>query len=485
MDTETAPEAHRIVIDQRPLPVLLIVRYRRALSLILLGILFAWALTHEPPSGLSVEGWRCLCVFGLAVALWISNIIPMVITGLLVICLLPGVKILPADEAYSLFGNEAIFFILGAFIIAGASIESGLSRRIALFLLTTIGTTPRRLLAAIMGGSAFMSFWMPEHAVAALLYPVVREAAVSLGIQKGKSNYGKMLFISLAWGCSIGGVGTFLGGARNPLAVGMLYDYHQVSIGFFEWMVAIVPVVILTLPVAFILLLRAFPTEVVNISAAREILAADRKRLSRVTSREALVGGVIVTTVLCWMVFSDDVGVASIALASAVVLFALNLINWEEAAKNIGWGILIFYGAAISLGVALDQTGAAEWLATGMLGAFSDPSPFKVAALIVVLSMLLTQCMSNAAAVAFLMPIGFGLAQANSLDPKILTYCVAVPAGLSFMLPIGTPPNAICFASGYYRISDSVRSGFLLTLFSVGVFLFIARFYWPLVGLDF
>ncbi len=75
-----------------------------------------------------------------------------------------------SKEAFALFGNNAVFFILGAFILAAAVIETGLSKRLALFMLNKFDGTPKKLLAGIMLTCALLSFIMPEHAVAAMMF---------------------------------------------------------------------------------------------------------------------------------------------------------------------------------------------------------------------------------------------------------------------------------------------------------------------------
>jgi sodium-dependent dicarboxylate transporter 2/3/5 len=91
--------------------------------------------------------------------------------------------------------------------------------------------------------------------------------------------------------------------------------------------------------------------------------------------------------------------------------------------------------------------------------------------------------MSNAATVAVVLPICFGLFDTVSLDPRLAVFAVAVPAGLAFSLPVGTPPNAIAISSGFYRVSDSVRRGVLLSLTAWILFILTALIYWPLIGL--
>ena len=121
--------------------------------------------------------------------------------------------------------------------------RTGLSKRLALLLLIPFGKSPGSLRNGILIASAFLAFWMPEHAVAAIFFAIVLEIVHTLELKPLRSKYAASLFIAMAWGAIIGGVTTYLGGARNPLAVGMLQETFGMSVGFLEWVVAVIPVV--------------------------------------------------------------------------------------------------------------------------------------------------------------------------------------------------------------------------------------------------
>jgi sodium-dependent dicarboxylate transporter 2/3/5 len=153
------------------------------------------------PEGLTPEGQKALSIFVLCAGLWISHVIPLHITSILAILLISLLGVMDTKEAYALFGNEAIFFILGAFILAAILAQHGISSRLATFLLSTFGKSPVALRSTIYLFCAFMSFWMSEHAVAAMMYLIVFELATALKLMPMRSNYGKTLFLAMCWGC--------------------------------------------------------------------------------------------------------------------------------------------------------------------------------------------------------------------------------------------------------------------------------------------
>ena len=166
---------------------------------------------------------------------WITGALPLVITGLLAIVLLGMCGVMTPRTAYSLFGSEAVFFVLAAFMLAAAVNYRGLGRRVAMMVFARYGKTPHGLIRAIYLLSALMSFLIPEHAVAAIVFPIVLNLANSLEPAARRTRYPTALFLAMAWGTNIGGIATLLGGARGPLALGILTESTGVTISFTRW----------------------------------------------------------------------------------------------------------------------------------------------------------------------------------------------------------------------------------------------------------
>ncbi|MEK7773160.1 MAG: DASS family sodium-coupled anion symporter [Deltaproteobacteria bacterium] len=473
-----------IEIDTRPIWLILLLRALRPAFFITVAVLFIYFITLPAPQGLTPEGQKAIAIFILCLVFWVTNAVPLAITSLFAIVLVPLLGVLTKRDTYSLFGNEAVFFILGAFIIAGAIMHSGLSSRIALNIMDRFGGSPRRLLLSVFLLAASLSFFMSEHAVAAMLFPIVLEIAKSLNLRPGKSNYGKLLFFALAWGCVIGGVGTFLGGARVPLAIGILKETTGGTIEFLDYTIAVLPLVVVMLLVGYALLTRFFPIDVAGVESAGHVLKRRLKGLGKMSYNEYAVGTVLAVTVLAWMFLGGSLGLAAIALSSVMVLFVFRLVRWKDIEEYVNWGVILMYGGAIVLGTALDKSGAASWLVNGAIGRVAS-APWAVFAVFSLLSILLTEAMSNAAVIAVLMPVSIGLAQKLSMDPAIVTYAIAVPAGLAFMLPMSTPANAIAVSSNYITVRDMARGGAIMCVTAWVVFNIVAAFYWPLIGMGY
>ncbi|HJO56825.1 MAG TPA: SLC13 family permease, partial [Nitrospinaceae bacterium] len=201
-----------IIVDRRPMPIVILDRLRREILLVLFFATFFILVSSEGPADLSPEGYKVLCVFFLCVSLWATNLIPLSITSLLAIAAIPIMGIMGASEVYAFFGNKAVFFILGVFIISAAMIACGLSARLSMWVIDNWGDTPSRLLMAIYCFAAISSCFMSEHAVAAMMFPIVMEIVSALNLKNENSVFGKGMFFALAWGCIIGGTATVFGG---------------------------------------------------------------------------------------------------------------------------------------------------------------------------------------------------------------------------------------------------------------------------------
>ncbi|NER35472.1 MAG: SLC13/DASS family transporter [Oscillatoria sp. SIO1A7] len=438
-----------------------------------------------PMPGVEWEARLSLAVFGVAVFLWGTNILPLPVTGIIVLLLLPASGAVSHEDAYAYFGNRAVFFILGAFILSSPIVRSGLSTRIALAVVSRFGKTQEKLLASILGMAAMMSCVITAHAVAAMLFPIVLEVVRAAGVKPG-GRFGLAAFLALAWGVVIGSNTTLLGGARGPLALGILRNVTGQSISFVQWMVWCFPLVVILLSIAY-LLIRAMAqggekAEKVSLSAARRFLEARNKRLGKISKREILTAGIMVVTIGLWVTEGDTWGLDTVAFFGACSAFVLGVADWREVEEDVNWGIVLMYGSAIALSAALSSTGAASALTKLLLGSGIN-SPLLILGTIAFMSMAMTEFMSNAAAVAVLLPVALALAEKYGIDSRAMTLGVVVPSGLGFMLPVSTPALAIAVSSGFVRPLSVMRWGVWLDLMAGLLFIAMSQLYWPLVGL--
>ncbi len=480
--SSVAHELEEIIVDTRPIALVLLSRSLRPFILLAGALAFALLMRAAPPTGLDVAGERALAVFAIAVIYWVSGALPLMVTSLLVLVLLGVSGVMPVRNAYALFGNEAVFFILAAFMLAAAVSHRGLGRRIALRVFGRFGRRPQALVLSVYLLSALMSFIIPEHAVAAIVFPLILDLATSMGLRAGHSRYATALFLAMAWGVNIGGIATLLGGARGPLALGIMSEATGRTISFMRWTIATLPLVVTLLAIGYAVLSFYFPSDLESLDRREDELSRRAGDLGRMTFDEKAVAIILALTVLAWMFGSRTYGFAGIAILAVVALFVFNLLSWREVEEYVNWGIILMYGGAIALGAALQRTGAASFVANSTLGTIHSPP--VMLAILSLAAQLLGEALSHSAVVAALVPVGLGLASRFGLDPRGVMLSVTIPAGLTFILPVGTPANALAYSGGYLRTRDLIVPGSLMLLSAwIGLNLMM-RFYWPGIRLS-
>ena len=476
--TESTPD---IIVDRRPMVLVILDRLRREILLALFFAVFFFLISLEGPVDLSREGYKVLCVFFLCVSLWTTNLIPLSITSLLAIAMIPMMGIMNASDVYSFFGNKAVFFILGVFILSAAMIACGLSTRLSIWVIDNWGANPSRLLMAIYFLSAFSSCFMSEHAVAAMMFPIVLEIVNTLGLRKEDSVFGKGMFFALAWGCIIGGTATVFGGGRVLLGVEILEKTtHNASIGILEYTKLSFPLVFILFICGWVVLKLFFSPDITDIEPVHQVLQKKLKSMGAVTIKEKGIACVMILTLIAWFCFSEDIGIANIALISIVLLFVLNLINWRMVEEHVNWSIILMYGGAICLGEVMSHSGAALWLAKHAFEGTASPIIFLL--LVAILSTVLTNFMSNSAVIAVLLPPALSMSDTYGISPSMVAMTVILTSNFAFMLPIGTPASAIAYSSRFISIGEMVRTGSLLSLLGMVAFATLLFFYWPLLG---
>lgn len=455
---------------------------RRVAKLALPVLLLLIVLMLPGPEGLSWEGQAMFGVLLFAAALFILQPIPLGLAGIVVIVLPLILGVTSVSQTFSTFGNSAVFFLIGAFIIAATLERTPLHKRVSLYFLKVAGRSPRFLVLATMLSGASLTLIMPQHGVIILIVPVIMYIVVGIGLVPLKSNLAKAVMIGAAYGCTIGSLGTPLGGARNPLTIGFL-RLEGIHISFLRWMVLSMPVVVLSLLAVWIVLILVFPPEVRDLRRGKEIIESEVEDLPPIRGKHITVIGVLLLVVLGFIILPTlfDVELSLIALIGAVAVFLAGGMNWDDVENKIPWGIILLYGGAISIGIHMADSGAAEWLAKQLLDV-TGGHVFLSILLVVLLSKILTEFMSNTAAVSILLPIGYAVFTEAGLPPEMGAMLVALSGGLAFMFLISTPGNLISFSSGYFNQKDLLKAGIIANVVTIGIILLVAYTYWKWIG---
>lgn len=453
-------------------------------------------LLVSPPEGLSVEGWRTAGVALLMATLWITEAIPIPATALLPLVLFPALHLAPIKDAAAPYSNPVIYLFLGGFVISIAMQRWNLHRRVALGIIATMGTRPTRIVAGFLVASALISMWVSNTATALMLLPIALSVVQLIPADPaGGSTHrqlGTVLLLAVAYGSTTGGMGTLIG--TPPLALLAAYTdkIYSFQIGFGQWMLLGIPVVVLTLPIVYLVLTRvAFRLGGEEIAGLRELISVERAKLGRFSRGELAVTLVFVGTALAWTcqpliarvlpLFSDT----TIAMTGALVLFLIPVglrkgefvMNWEST-KGIPWDVLLLFGGGLSLSGIIEKHGLSTYLGS-LCGNLDGLPVILIVAIICFGILMLTELTSNTATAATFLPVAGAIALSLGQNPLLFLIPVALAANCSYMMPVGTPPNAIVFGSGHITLPQMARAGMWLNVILVpvlvGMVVFLGR----------
>ncbi len=457
-------------------------------------LLGALMLSLPVPEGLTREGMVVLTMSVVAIILYITEPIPLPAVALLIIVgqvLLAGLD--SSNVAKSLM-NDSVLFIMGSLMLAVAVVKQKLDKRIAWLIVRMTGPKTSRICFGISAVSGVLASFVGEHTVAAMMLPVgVTLITLTSEDPKKVRNLAVVILLSIAYGCSIAGIATPSGGARNAIMIGYWKEFffdpadpatRKFIVDYREWIIYAYPMFLIQLPFVTLILLTTFRPEYRNLSRAVVRLRA------QVNSAGPMKGSDWATIVLFgmilvgWIMASDLVGMGTVAVLGAATFLVAGLVRWEDINSGVNWGVILLYAAAISLGVEMKETGAARWVAESFLGILSPLGAGEglgLWAAVATLTTLVTNTMSNGAAVAVLGPVVLKMAVVADESPIVIGFITAVSSAFAYLTVVGTPACTIVFASGYLKSTDFLTAGWKMTVFSIIMMLLAATVYWPLL----
>lgn len=425
-----------------------------------------------PMNGLSYPGHAAIALLVFAVIMWATETVHLAVTSLIILFIQPIIGVESFDNAVIGFANPIIFLMIGGFIIAEAIRKSGLATRLTYAMLNKFGTSPDRSIFVAVFSTGLLSAWIENVVAFAMLLPIIKEIIPLMGVddpEKGKSNFAKAMVLGASYGSLAGGFGTEIGTAPNLMAAA------YTNIPFVNWMIFGFPLAIIMLIIIWKLLGRLFKPEVEGIVGGTETISNKMESLGPMTNVEKKSLVILLFTIGLWVTTSiTGLNSYSIALIGAVLFFIFKVIDWKDAQNGVDWGLIVFFGGALSLGAALLQTGAANWLINdivAMLG--SNPSTILITVVLMIIAVSITQVMSNIALSAILVPLSVTLAAAQGQPVGTYAVPVAIACSLSFMLPMADPTVAMAYGTGYVKIKEILKAGVPLVVIGIIVTIFI------------
>ncbi len=443
------------------------------------------ALTHPAKATLALLTWMAIW--------WLTEATHITVTALLPIALFPLFDIASIKDATSPYASHIIFLFLGGFIIAIAIQRWHLDKRIALGILTKIGSSPSRIVAGFMLATALLSAFISNTATTAMMLPIgLSIIALVCDKQAHQTAFATCIMLSIAYAANIGGIATVIGTAPNLFVASFIRNAidtpFQQDISFLQWSKIGVPVVCILLPITWWLLSKIiYRVDKIELQHSYQSLMQQKNALGKMNFEEKAVCGVFGATVLLWLsrsflqkvefMFNETTYMplagltdSSIAIFAAITLFLIptksnkssTILQWGNL-RDLPWGILILLGGGLSLASAVKANGVTEFIGA-QATILSIMPPLLILLIIISSVVFLTELTSNTATTATLVPVLAAIAPVLNIHPYLLVIPAAIAASCAFMLPIATPPNAIVFASGHIQMQEMRKSGFWLNL---------------------
>ena len=451
-------------------------------------------------AGLNPQAHTLAGILLLTIIWWITEPIPIALTGFLSVTLCVVLGAVPADPAnkfsavkiaFAPFADPAAFFLLGGMFLGCAMMRHGLDRRLALSVLTMrwSGRNPTTLLCSLGAATALVSMWISNTAATAMIYPValgivyeLTAAGGYLGESFPRSRYASMLLLITSYASTVGGVATPIGTSTNVVAMGYFRnaEYFGRPIDFLRWCTVGLPLM-LALFVALLLWMSWLGrTSALDMAGIRSYLHEQRRQLGSWNRGEKNTLVVFLIAVSMWITpgilalfsttardwFSRHFPEEAVAMLIPVLLYMLP-IDWRNRQftlssgdfGKIDWGTMMLFGAGLSLGALMTSTKLAVTFADAVHRHFPGDDVWVITALAIAGGILLSEITSNAATAIALIPVVFSLCNNAHVDPMAPLMGVTFGASFGNALPVSTPPNAIVYGSGLIRVRRMVISG--------------------------
>ncbi|WP_162415565.1 SLC13 family permease [Cyclobacterium roseum] len=466
------------------------------IGLILGPLAFLGIYFFATPEGLSDSGVALLAITFWIAIWWITEAIPIAATALLPLVVFPLTGVLGIKATSIPYSDPMVLLYMGGFMIAVSIEKWNLHKRIALRIISYLGTDLKKIILGFMVATAFLSMWISNTATSLMMLPIAVAVVVQIshGNDTIKKSLGQSLMLGIAYSASIGGLATIIGTPTNIILTGVVKNTYGIEISFGEWMLIGFPISVGLLFICWYYLVNwafQFPKSL-QIAGGKEEIKRQLAQLGAISIQEKRVLWIFMGVSLSWItrsfllqkyipVLNDTI----IALTGVLLLFVIpagnekkeRLLDWKVAEK-IPWGILILFGGGLALAEGFQETGLANWIGEQFI--LLQNVPFWLFLLLIIAAVnFLTEITSNVATASMLLPILSAVALAMGVHPFGLMVGATMAASCAFMLPVATPPNAVVFGSGYLTIPVMMKTGFFLNLLSIVFILFLTLFYVP------
>lgn len=431
---------------------------------------------------------------------FLTECIPLPAVAFCVGLILVFTGVVSRKQVAMLYWSDACWFIMGSLMFAAAFVKTGVDKRVCLMIFKKLAVPHVRWITLIFFViiSPLASF-ISDHALAAMFLPIgmlLYQNSLTREVPEDPE-LAKMLMISIAMACNIGGFGAPSGGARNVIMMTYLEDMFGFDIGYFQWVSYAMPFVLVMIPLTWLVTNWRFKPKITSLAPAMEHLKNEIGKMGGWNRKQIIA--LIIFLVMLWGWFTEKIffnlgiypvrlGIGVIAIAGALAYILAGIVNWRDYQEKVDWGVVWLYAGAIIFGRTLDSTGAAYWLARTCIDALAPLGMDSGMPLMVInngMTSILTNLMADGPAAAAVGPISLNMASLvhpGTTFLPFITMGTAAASSFAYCLIIGTPPNAIVYASGYLGPKDYLRVGAIMWALANIVLILLSVVYWTIRG---
>ncbi|MBW1779769.1 MAG: DASS family sodium-coupled anion symporter [Deltaproteobacteria bacterium] len=399
-----------------------------------------------------------------------------------------------------LYWDDACWFIMGSLMFAAAFVKTGVDKRMCLMMFKKLAVPNVKWVTLVFFIIiAPLAAFISDHALAAMFLPIgmlLYQNSLTNEVPEDK-DLAKMLMITIAMACNIGGPGAPSGGARNVIMMTYLNDMFGFDIGYFQWVTYCFPFIIVMIPLTWFVVNWRFKPRIKSLAPAMKHLEHEIGKMGGWSRQQIWALVIFVIMVYGWFtekafynmgIYPVRLGIGVIAVAGAVAYLLTGVVNWRDYQEKVDWGVVWLYAGAIIFGRTLDETGAAYWLARSVIDGLAPlgmDSGLPLMATSNGLTAVLTNLMADGPAAAAVGPITLnmaGLVHPGTTYLPFMAMATAIASSFAYCLIIGTPPNAIVYASGYLEPKDYLRVGIPMWFIANILIVLLTAVYWSIRG---
>lgn len=472
---------------------------------LILGILVGLAIWFYPvPPAMTATQHKLLAIFGGAVILWITIGVNFAVSSIITTCLLyfwvgnltgqvkDGVLVRSTDFALSQFAGASLWLLVTGFVISIAMTKTGVAKRLSLHMIRLLGRTP---FGAIMAASLTNYLVAPvtpaNTARTAAMLPIIQGIAAAYDAVPGKSNFGRAIALSAAFGGNITGSAFLTGTIANPAALSAVIAAVGTSAytSWSFWALASAPTNFVILFITAWLLLKLFPPEVKEIPGGISYVAQELKTMGPMSWPEKRA---ILYFLIALGLWATDrlhgLNATMIAfLVSALIYFPrIGVVDWRESQNQLPWELFMYFGGVLTLGDALMKSKAIEFVIKGALSSLGLQAIPETTLLFLLIGFTIFSHIvwsTTTAMAGVMLPIYVGIAQAMGFDVARFCLPLCIMIGYALFLPFNTMGNIIFLGTGFYTVSEQLKASLILGAIIWGLWIITALTWWKIIGL--